>query len=114
LVPCGPWNYGTLDEVLGHQRRYTRESLSQLARDCGFELSSMLEFNRFGTFAWFLNGKLMRRRSFGLFQIWLLNLFTPFIRRIDRFLPVPPLSLIAVIRPRADASKTGTGRQRAA
>ncbi len=23
LVPSGPWNFGTLDEVLGHKRRYT-------------------------------------------------------------------------------------------
>jgi hypothetical protein len=26
LVPCGPWLYGSLDEVLAHHRRYTRNS----------------------------------------------------------------------------------------
>ncbi len=114
LVPYGPWNYGTLDRILGHQRRYTRDSLACLADQCGFELSSMLEFNRFGTLAWWLNGKLMRRRSFGLLQIWVLNLLTPLLRRIDRFLPIPPLSLIAVMRRRVDASKTGPGEQNAA
>jgi hypothetical protein len=50
--------------------------------------------------AWWLNGKLLRRRSFGLFQIWTLNLLTPIFRRIDRFLPFPALSLIAVLEPR--------------
>jgi glycosyltransferase involved in cell wall biosynthesis len=97
LVPSGPWNFGTLDQVLGHQRRYTRESLSQLAEDCGFEIRQLVEFNRVGTLAWFFNGKLMRRRSFGLSQIWVLNLLTPLMRRLDRLLPVPPLSLIAVM-----------------
>ena len=27
LVPQGPWNFGTLDKVLGHFRRYSRQSL---------------------------------------------------------------------------------------
>jgi glycosyltransferase involved in cell wall biosynthesis len=98
LVPQGPANFGTLDEVLGHRRRYTRDSLTRLARECGLEVETMVEFNRTGSVAWFLNGKLMRRRSFGLTQIWMLNFITPMIRRIDHFLPIPPLSLIAVIR----------------
>ena len=29
LVPCGPGLYGTLDEVLGHLRRYTEEELGE-------------------------------------------------------------------------------------
>jgi 2-polyprenyl-3-methyl-5-hydroxy-6-metoxy-1,4-benzoquinol methylase len=99
LVPNGPWNYGTLDPILGHHRRYSRESLEKLARDCGLRLASLIEFNRFGTIAWFVNGRLMKRRSFGLLQIWILNLLTPLIRRIDRFLPIAPLSLVAIMEP---------------
>jgi hypothetical protein len=55
------------------------------------------EFNRTGTPAWFFNGKILRRRGFGLFQIWMLNWLTPLFRIIDPFLPVPGLSLIAVL-----------------
>ena len=105
LVPYGPRNYGTLDTILGHRRRYTRDSLERLGRDCGLQVTKLVEFNRFGALAWFVNGKLMRRRSFGLLQIWLLNLLTPLLRRIDRFLPLPPLSLIAVMEPRRDAAQ---------
>lgn len=101
LVPQGVWNYGTLDQVLGHQRRYTRESLAALAHDCGMRIQHMIEFNRTGSIAWYLNGRLLKRRAFGLGQICLLNLLTPLIRTFDRFLPVPPLSLIAVMT-RAD------------
>ena len=97
LVPQGPWNFGSLDEVLGHRRRYTHSSLTQLAEQCGMRIEKLIGFNRIGSIAWFLNGRLMRRRTFGLIQIWLLDLLTPLFRRIDRFLPLPPLSLIAVM-----------------
>ena len=104
LVPQGPGNFGTLDEVLGHQRRYTKESLSQLAAEHGFQVSEMLEFNRIGSLAWFLNGKLLKRRHFGLMQVKMLNLLTPIFRMFDRVAPLPPLSLIAVLVPKAAAS----------
>jgi glycosyltransferase involved in cell wall biosynthesis len=98
LVPHGQWNFGTLDEVLGHHRRYDRQGLRALAVECGFEVEEMLEFNRIGTIAWFLNGKLLRRRSFGLGQVLMLNVLTPLFRMIDRFLPVASLSRIAILR----------------
>jgi glycosyltransferase involved in cell wall biosynthesis len=104
LVPQGPWNFGTLDEVLGHQRRYTRDTLTDLATVCGLEIKNLIEFNRIGTIAWFLNGKIFKRRSFGIGQIWMLNLITPIMRRFDSLLPIPPLSLIAVME-RAEASR---------
>ncbi len=97
LVPQGPWNMGTLDEALGHRRRYTRETLTALAAACGLEIRQMIEFNRIGTLAWWLNGRLLRRRSFPLMQIWALNLLTPALRAIDAYLPMPPLSLIAIM-----------------
>jgi glycosyltransferase involved in cell wall biosynthesis len=98
LVPCGPGLYGTLDEVLGHQRRYTRESLEKLVTNAGFELDKMLEFNRVGVIAWWLNGRVLRRRTFGLSQIKVLNVMTPIFRAVDKILPWPSLSLIAVIK----------------
>jgi glycosyltransferase involved in cell wall biosynthesis len=106
LVPQGPWNFGTLDEVLGHQRRYTRRTLTDLANACGLEIESLIEFNRTGTIAWFLNGRILKRRSFGIFQIWLLNLTTPLLRHFDSFLPIPPLSLIAVMERAAIGHET--------
>jgi glycosyltransferase involved in cell wall biosynthesis/phospholipid N-methyltransferase len=111
LVPQGQWNFGTLDEVLGHERRYSREQLRKLADDCGFEVREMVQFNRIGTIAWFLNGRILRRRTFGLGQIVLLNLLTPIFRMIDRLLPVPSLSLIAVIAPRAVIEAPAQPRQ---
>ena len=90
----------TLDVVLGHCRRYSKESLRQAAEDAGFVVKDIFEFNRIGTPAWFLNGKILRRDTFGLFQIWMLDMLTPLFRRIDWLLPFPGLSLIAVLERR--------------
>jgi SAM-dependent methyltransferase len=98
LVPCGPWLFGTLDEVLGHCRRYTSAGLAAVARKAGFDVESILEFNRPGVFAWWLNGRVLRRRTFGLGQIRILNLLTPIFRFLDPLLPLPPLSIIAILR----------------
>jgi SAM-dependent methyltransferase len=98
LVPQGPDLFGTLDQVLGHRRRYTEASLRAAALAAGLEVVELVRFNRVGTPAWWLNGKLLKRRGFGLLQVWALNALTPLFRLIDGALPFAPLSLIAVLR----------------
>jgi glycosyltransferase involved in cell wall biosynthesis len=98
LVPHGPDLFGTLDEVLGHRRRYTEATLRQALSAAGLQAEQVLRFNRVGWPAWWLNGRLLKKRTFGLVQIKVLNLLTPLFRLVDRMLPFPPLSLIAVAR----------------
>jgi glycosyltransferase involved in cell wall biosynthesis len=98
LVPSDPKLFGTLDEVLGHCRRYTEKQLVEVGQAAGFTVERVLKFNRPGVIAWWLNGKILRRRTFGLAQIRLLNLLTPLFRVLDPWLPLPSLSLIAVLR----------------
>jgi glycosyltransferase involved in cell wall biosynthesis len=98
LVPYGPELYGSLDEVLGHCRRYTESQLGEVAQQAGFQVEQILKFNRPGVPAWWFNGKILRRKTFGMGQIRLLNLLTPIFRRIDSWLPFPPLSIIAILR----------------
>lgn len=105
LVPSGPGLYGTLDEVLGHYRRYTSRQLETLAKQAGFRVVEILKFNRPGVVAWWLNGRILRRRHFGLGQVKVLNVLTPFFRLVDPWLPFPPLSLIAFLRKDIRASR---------
>jgi glycosyltransferase involved in cell wall biosynthesis len=107
LVPQGPGILGTLDQVLGHRRRYTEATLRAALASAGLEVDQLLRFNRVGWPAWWLNGILLRKRTFGLFQILVLNALTPLFRLIDRMLPFPPLSLIAVVRPVTAAQPPG-------
>ncbi|MBK7645177.1 MAG: glycosyltransferase [Planctomycetes bacterium] len=100
LVPRGPGLYGTLDEALGHVRRYTRETLRAAMDRNGFEMQELFEFNRVTSPGWWWNGKVLRRRNFSRLQLKILNLNVWWIRRIDRFLPWGGTSLIAVARRR--------------
>ena len=98
LVPNDPKLFGTLDEVLGHCRRYTPEQLISVSEQAGFRVEKLLEFNRAGAPAWWLNGKVLRRTTFGMMQIRCLNVLTPIFRRVDAWLPFPALSNIVILR----------------
>jgi len=98
LVPNGPRLFGSLDRVLGHYRRYTREQLVRACQDAGFTVEKVLKFNRVGTPGWWLNGRILKKETFGFWQIKVLNFLVPFVRPIDRFLPFPHLSWIIILR----------------
>lgn len=98
LVPRGQWIFGSLDEVLGHRRRYSEEMLRTLSNRVGLKVTKIIPFNRVSTIPWLLNGRILRKRTFGLFQIFTMNLLTPLFRKIDRFLPLPSLSYIAILK----------------
>jgi glycosyltransferase involved in cell wall biosynthesis len=104
LVPCGPGLFGTLDEVLGHVRRYTEAGLTDVAQNAGFRVEHLLKFNRAGTLGWWLNGRVFRKKTFDLSQIRMLNFLTPLFRLFEPVLPLPPLSLIAILRKEANQS----------
>ena len=98
LVPRGQWVFGSLDKVLGHKRRYSKSMLKDLSEKAGLKVEKIIPFNRVGTIPWYLNGRILKKRTFGFFQILMMNLLTPIFRKIDRFIPVPSLSYIAVLK----------------
>lgn len=98
LVPNGPGLYGSLDRVLGHYRRYTRKRLEDVCERAGFHVEKVLKFNRIGAPGWWWNGRVLKRTTFGFWQIKLLNALLPGVRPIDRFLPFPHLSWIIILR----------------
>ncbi len=97
-VPQGQWLYSSLDEVLGHRCRYSRESLRAELEAAGFVVEDLRDFNRFGVPGWWLNGKLLRRRSFSRVQLKIFDWLTPLFRRLDSLVPTRGLGLIAVAR----------------
>lgn len=109
LAPQGPVLFGTLDEVLGHRRRYTRESLQDILERAGFVVEAVIGFNRISWPAWYAAGKVLRRSrlSRGLLRIFDASVFL--WRRIDRMLPLPPISLIAIARKPLVTNSGSTG-----
>ncbi len=96
LVPQDQDVYGTLDAVLGHHRRYSADELRSKMRQADFVVEEMLQFNRVTRFGWRLNGRWLKRKGFGRLQLWLFDHFVWLWRRMDRFLPWPAVSLIAI------------------
>jgi SAM-dependent methyltransferase len=96
LVPNDPELYGTLDRVLGHQRRYTEQELRSKLEAAGFHIERVFGFNRVTRPGWIINGHILRRESFGRLQLWIFDRFVWFCRRIDAKLPWKPISIIAV------------------
>ncbi|HEX2775636.1 MAG TPA: hypothetical protein VHN10_03230, partial [Candidatus Acidoferrales bacterium] len=83
------------------------EQLVEVAQRAGFRVEKVLKFNRPGVVAWWLNGRVLRRKTFGLGQIRLLNVMTPVFRLLDNWLPLPPLSIIAILR-KGESSQSST------
>ena len=96
LVPQGAGAFGTLDRALGHFRRYAKADLERKMTAAGFSVTRIIEFNRVTYPGWILNGQILKRRSLGRLQLAALNLIIPLVRPVDRFLPWPPASLIAI------------------
>jgi SAM-dependent methyltransferase len=106
LVPQGPGLYGSLDKALGHFRRYTREELRTAAERADFQVINVFGFNKAGVPAWWLNARLLNRKTFSLYQIKMLNLLVPLFRKLEAWLPFPHLSLIAVLKKPAFETET--------
>ena len=98
LVPQDQKAYGTLDEVLGHYRRYSEPQLRARIQKAGFEVETVLHFNRVTRPGWRFNGQVLKRKSFSRFQLRIFDWLVPLWRRIDRFFPWPAVSVIAVGR----------------
>jgi SAM-dependent methyltransferase len=97
LVPQGQWLYGSLDRVLGHVKRYSQKELEYLSDQTGFDCNKMIEFNRVSSLPWFLNGRVFKTKTFSKFQMIMLEFFVPLFKVIDKFLPWPSTSLIAIL-----------------
>jgi glycosyltransferase involved in cell wall biosynthesis len=98
VAPHGPWLMGSLDEVFGHRRRYTRQGLESLVAQAGLQPEKMQGFNRLASLAWWLNGRVLKRRTFGRVQLAVFDFCIPLLARLDPWLPFPPQSLLVVAR----------------
>jgi len=88
LVPALPWLYGSLDEELGHVRRYTRTSLAERMRQAGLSVERTFYFNLAGTLGWWVNARVRRVPRIPISQLRWFDAMVPVLRLEDR-LPLP-------------------------
>jgi len=99
LVPAIPTLFGSLDEAVGHYRRYSHRALRELLEGCGFTVEALESLNVLGIPGWFVNGRLLRRRAVPPLQLRAYDLFAPFSAAVeDRVQPSWGMSLLAVGR----------------
>jgi glycosyltransferase involved in cell wall biosynthesis len=96
LVPEGRSIFNSLDESLGHWRRYSEEELCSRMVEAGFTVESVLRFNRASRPGWWLNGTIMKRRTINRFQLRMFDRWVWLWRRVDAHLPWSPTSIIAI------------------
>jgi glycosyltransferase involved in cell wall biosynthesis len=109
VVPQGKWLYSSLDRIMEYRRRYSRQELTEKCERVGFKINKVASFNRIGSLVWLLNSCLLRRKNLGKLQLKIFDSFIWVLRRIDKFLPLPGLSLIGVVQKPETAPKTTDG-----
>jgi len=100
LVPHGPGLFGSLDRELGHLRRFSRADITKLFADAGLEVASLETYNRLATLAWWTNSRLLGSRRISRVTLKLFDKTVWLWRLLDRLIPLPGLTLIAVGRKR--------------
>lgn len=97
-APALPAIFGTLDEAFEHHRRYTRAGLDARIREAGFRPVRVAYTNLPGVAAWWLSGRVLRRKTVSardarLYDRWMI----PWISAVERvWSPPAGQSLIAV------------------
>jgi glycosyltransferase involved in cell wall biosynthesis len=101
FVPSHRWLYGSLDQHLGHHRRYGKKELKEKLEKIGFQVILMKYFNRVGILGWYLNGKILGRKRLPSFQLRIYNLFVPLFKMED-LLPLPFGTSLLIIAERSE------------
>jgi SAM-dependent methyltransferase len=86
LVPSLRALYGTLDEALGHFRRYVPAELSEKLQAAGFRLRHLEYFNLAGVPGWWVAGRVLRRRLIPTGALRWYEALVPLFR-LERLLP---------------------------
>lgn len=97
-VPARPELYGSLDEAVGHFRRYTRRELEDKLTRAGFTVESIKYRNLVGVLPWIVTGQILKRDKVGTGS---LRLFDRVVFPVARWLEdrIPPsygLNLVAL------------------
>jgi glycosyltransferase involved in cell wall biosynthesis/phospholipid N-methyltransferase len=98
LVPQGQELFGTLDVVLEHQMRYSKDQLRARVEASGLQVEQIIEFNRVSRIGWYLTGTVFKRNTLSRMQLRVFNSLVWLWRKIDSALPWGGVSIIAIAR----------------
>ncbi len=97
VVPAFPILYGTLDQSIGHVRRYTMKAMSLKLHQAGFKIIYQRYLNLLGALGWYVNGRLLRVKVPPVRQLKLFNLLMPLVAKVENRINLPfGLSLLSI------------------
>ncbi|HEX6086468.1 MAG TPA: glycosyltransferase [Thermoanaerobaculia bacterium] len=110
FVPAGKSLYGSIDEGIGHQRRYEKAELVEKLQQAGFEVEHVSFQNRIARMAWWLNAKVLGRKALPSGQSRVFDRLVPLFRTLEGDDPSSGLSLVAVGRRPIPSASEGSGK----
>ena len=100
IVPAIQALYGSIDRAIHHHRRYSRDDLTAKLDGAGLAVEHLSYFNMVGVPGWYLNARVLKRRSVPGFQARINDWLVPWLRVERHFGPPVGMSLLAIARAR--------------
>lgn len=96
-VPALESLHSPMDQVIGHYRRYRKETLQRVCQRAGFSSVKLWYFNLAGIPGWWLNGCVLKRSTPPSSQVGLFDRCVPLLQAFESAFPPPVgLSLFAI------------------
>lgn len=98
MVPAHRFLYGSIDRIVGHQRRYSNRELREKMTSAGFKIIEMFHMSSIAVPGWFLNNRILKRKEESPGQILFFDRFiAPWLKSVERAIRPPfGLSLFAI------------------
>jgi SAM-dependent methyltransferase len=101
LAPALPFLFGSLDELDGHHRRYTKRTFGKLFDGLPGSVSRLYYFNLIGVPGWFVKGRVLKQKRHTNDNYAIMNSLLPVVRPLEKILP-PPMGMSVIVIFRKD------------
>ena len=102
LAPQSQALFGTLDQALGHRRRFSEAQLRALFEQHGLAVRDIRHLNKIATLGWWFYGRVLRMSRINKFMLKIFDKTVWIWRHLDGVVPLPGLSLVAVATKQTD------------
>ena len=89
LVPAFNLLYGTIDEGIGHYRRYDRSSLTAIVNKNHLSVEKVFFMNFLGFFLWFMIARVFRQKALNRTECRWFELLVPFLEGTEKICRPP-------------------------
>ncbi|MDO8428755.1 MAG: class I SAM-dependent methyltransferase [Candidatus Diapherotrites archaeon] len=100
LVPCHKFLFNTLDQAVGHYRRYTKKDLIEKIHKTDFKIEKIFHTNVPGIIGWYITGNILKKHSLNKKAMKLFDQLVPFFQILEKhiFRKKIGLSMIVILK----------------